>query len=92
MTPQGGPHSAGPMSGYPPNQSPMGGPSPAGRGYGNYGPPNSAGMPPQGYGSMPSSAGGFNRNDHMQGGYGTPQSAGGYASAGQGGNNYNYQP
>ncbi|KAL9104853.1 MAG: hypothetical protein Q9163_000239 [Psora crenata] len=92
LTPQGGPHSAGPMSGYPPNQSPVGGPSPAGRGYGGYGPSNSAGISPQGYGSIPGSAGGFGRSDQIQSGYGAHQNAGGYTSPAQGTNNYNYQP
>ena len=55
-------------------------------------------MPPQGYGqmqggggSMPSSAGGFGRNDQMQSNYGAPQSAGGYSAGGQGGGYSGYQ-
>lgn len=95
MTPQGGPHSAGPMSGFP-SQSPMAGPSPGGRGYSGYG--SGPGMPPQGYGqmqggggSMPSSAGGFGRNDQMQSNYGAPQSAGSYSAGGQGGGYSGYQ-
>ena len=88
------------MSGYPPNQSPMAAPSPAGRGYGGYGqqPPP---MQPQGYGQMPPSAGGY-RPDQMQSAYGAPQSAGGYHGqpqsaggyqpAGQNGQYGGYQP
>ena len=87
MTPQGGPQSATsahPMSGYPSNhQSPMGGPSPSGRTYGNqpqgYGGPS---MTPQGYpgsaGIPPGSAGGYGRDQGSAGGYGAPPSAGGY--------------
>ncbi|MCJ1274937.1 hypothetical protein MMC21_002736 [Puttea exsequens] len=96
MTPQGGPHSAGPMSGYPPQQSPMGGPSPAGRPYQGYG-QGGPGLPPQGYGQMPNSAGvpgsagGYGRPDQMQGPYGGPLSAGGYPPNGQGGNYGGYQ-
>ena len=85
MTPQGGPHSAGPMPGYPSQQSPMGAPAPAGRGYQGYGGQGGPGMAPQGYGQMPpsaggvpGSAGGYGRPDHMQGGYGGPPSAGAY--------------
>ena len=94
MTPQGGPHSAGPMSGYPNQQSPMGAPSPAGRGNWNH--TAQQGMAPQGYGQsngggVPGSAGGYGRGDHMQGGYGGPPSAAGYAPNGQAGNYGGYQ-
>ena len=92
MAPQGGPHSAGPMSAYPPGQSPMAGPSPGGRGYGGYGGQAPSAMSAQSYGQMTGSAGGYGRPDQMQGGYGTPQSAGGYQSAGHGGNFAGYQP
>ena len=98
MTPQGGPHSAGPMSGYPSQHSPMGAPSPAGRGNWNYTAQGGPGMAPQGYGQMPSnsggvpgSAGGYGRGDQMQGGYGGPPSAGGYPPNGQAGNYGGYQ-
>lgn len=98
MTPQGGPHSAGPMPGYPNQQSPMGAPSPAGRGNWNYTAQGGPGMAHQGYGQMPSngggvpgSAGGYGRGDQMQGGYGGPPSAGGYPPNGQAGNYGGYQ-
>ena len=98
MTPQAGPQSAGPMSGYPNQQSPMGAPSPAGRGYQGYGGQGGPGMAPQGYGQMPpsaggvpGSAGGYGRADHMQGGYGGPPSAGGYPPNGQTGHYGGYQ-
>ena len=97
MTPQGGPHSAGPMSGYP-TQSPMGVPSPAGRGNWNYTAQAGPGMAPQGYGQMPNnggavsgSTGGYGRGDQMQGGYGGPPSASGYPPNGQAGNYGGYQ-
>lgn len=87
------------MPGYPnPNQpSPIGGPSPAGRGYQGYGAQGGPPMAPQGYaqiphsaGGMPVSAGGYGRPDHMQGGYGgPPPSAGGYSA--QPGNYGGYQ-
>ena len=102
MTPQAGPQSATsahPMSGYPSNhQSPMGGPSPSGRGYSSQ--PQSAyggpGMHPPTYqvpgsaGIPPGSAGGYGRDQTSAGGYGAPPSAGGYPpssipSAGYGG-------
>lgn len=93
MTPQGGPHSAGPMSGYPNQHSPMGAPSPAGRGNWNY--TAQPGMAPQGYGQngggVPGSAGGYGRGDQMQGGYGGPPSAAGYPPNGQTGNYAGYQ-
>ena len=97
MTPQGGPHSAGPMSGYPNQQSPMGAPSPAGRGYQGYGGQGGPGMAPQysqmpsAAGAVPGSAGGYGRPDQMQGGYGGPPSAGGYPPNGQAGNYGGYQ-
>ena len=78
------------MSGYA-NQSPMGGPSPGGRGFSGFG--GGPGMPHQGYnqmpgggGSMPNSAGGYGRNDQLSGGFGSPQSAGGYG----GGQNHSF--
>ena len=99
MTPQNGPHSAGPMSGYPNQQSPMGAPSPAGRsGNWNYTAQAGPGMAHQGYGQMPSNgggvpggAGGYGRTDQMQGGYGGPPSTGGYPPNGQAGNYGSYQ-
>ena len=88
MTPQGGPPSAGsghPMSGYPSHQSPMGGPSPGGRyppqpqaGY------NANGMGHQVYGQMPTSAGGYGRDQHPAPNWSNPPSAGGYHSGGHG--------
>lgn len=97
MTPQAGPHSAGTMSGYPSQQSPMGAPSPAGRGYQGYGAQGAPTMAPQGYppmpnsaGAVPGSAGGYGRPDQMQG-YGGPPSAGGYAPNGQAGSYGGYQ-
>ena len=73
------------MSGYPTQQSPMGAPSPAGRGYPSYGAQGGHAMAPQGYpqipntpGGVPGSAGGYGRPDQMQGGYANPPSAGGY--------------
>ena len=56
MTPQGGPHSAGPISGYPNQQSPMGTPSPAGRGYQGYGGQGGPGIASQ-CGQMPKAVG-----------------------------------
>ena len=98
MTPQGGPHSAGPMSGYPSQQSPMGAPNPAGRGNWNYTAQAGPGMAPQGYGQMPSNGGGvpggasgYGRSDQMSGGYGGPPSGGGYPPNGQAGNYGGYQ-
>ncbi|KAL8821122.1 MAG: hypothetical protein Q9191_007374 [Dirinaria sp. TL-2023a] len=90
MTPQGGPQSAAsahPMSGYPSShQSPMSGTSPGrygGQAQGGFG---GAGMPPPNYqmsggSGMPSSAGGYGRDQSSAGGYGGPHSAGGYASS-----------
>ncbi|MCJ1413379.1 hypothetical protein MMC19_007484 [Ptychographa xylographoides] len=70
MTPQGGPHSSGPMSGYPNHQSPGPGPSPAGRGYGpSQGGFPSTGYPPQNYGQMPGSAGGYGHDQNSAGGW-----------------------
>lgn len=90
MTPQSGPHSAGPMSGYPPPQSPMAGPS-GGRTYGGFAGPGAPQMPAQSYNQMPGSAGGYGRPDQMPGAYGTPQGPGGYPSNPQN-SNYSYQP
>lgn len=87
MTPQGGPPSASPMSGYPPHQqSPMGAPNHAGRGYGGYAGQPQPQMPGQGYGQMqggygaPQTPGGYQTTPQSAGGYqqGPPQSAGGY--------------
>ena len=93
MTPQGGPHSAGPMTGFPPNQSPLAGPSPGGRGYGAYGGQGPSAIPTQTYGQVPpGSAGGYGRPDQISGGYGTPQSGGGYQPSSHGSSFPNYQP
>ena len=71
MTPQGGPHSSGPMSGYQPNhQSPGPVISPGGRPYGQaQGGFPSAGFPPQGYGQMPGSAGAYGHDQTSAGGW-----------------------
>ncbi|MCJ1283950.1 hypothetical protein MMC26_003281 [Xylographa opegraphella] len=76
MTPQGGSHSSGPMSGYPSHQSPGPGPSPGARPYGQ-GPGGfpSAGFPPQGYGHMPGSAGGYGHEQNAAG-WGQPTNPG----------------
>ena len=86
------------MSGYPNQQSPMGAPASAGRGYQGYGGQAGPGIAPQGYGQMPpnaggvpGSAGGYGRPDPMQGGYGGPPSAGGYAPNNQAAHYGGYQ-
>jgi hypothetical protein len=77
MTPQAGPHSAGPMGAYAPNhQSPGPVTSPT-RGYGQVqGGFPSAGFPPHGYGQMPGSAGGYGHDQNSAGGWAQGGAAG----------------
>lgn len=86
MTPQGGPYSAtGSFSGHPANApSPMG-PSPGGHRWGQeqagFGGP---GMGQGGYGQMPTSAGGYNRNNQGPNSQWGQPNAGGFGNVGNG--------
>lgn len=87
MTPQGGPYSAtGSFSAHPANTPSPLGPSPGAARWGqqDQGGFGGPGMNQGGYGQMPNSAGGFNRNNQGPGSQWGQPSTGGFGNVGNG--------